>query len=139
MNIQDDVQEYVKRKQAGLYALLLNWSQTLENYSRQNAPWRDRLGHARQGLHSGVDRFTDRLVLYLSHGMRYGEHLEKGTGIYGPHGKPIVPVNKKALYGPGLNHPVKKIKGMKPRPIVKPTVENHKRKIGDSIREYWRD
>lgn len=139
MDVRDNVQDFVERKKAGLHALLLNWSGTLENSAKLNAPWKDRFGHARQGIHAGVDVMAEGFILFLAHGMRYGEWLEKGTGIFGPHGRPIKPVNKKALYGPGLPHPVKEIKGMKPQPIIKPTVDAHIERIRKTVHEYWRD
>lgn len=139
MDVRDNVQDFVERKKAGLHALLLNWAGTLEGDARQNAPWKDRFGHARQGIHAGVDVLAEGFILFLAHGMRYGEYLEKGTGIYGPHKKPIKPVKKKALYGPGLPHPVKQIKGMKPQPIIKPTVDANIERIRKTVSEYWRD
>lgn len=139
MDIQQNVREYIEKKKEDTYALLKDWAGTLEGYAKQNTPWQDRLGHATQGIHAGVDVETDKFILYLAHGMRYGEWLEKGTGIYGPRRKPIKPITKKALYGPGLPHPVKEIKGMKPRPIIKPTMDIHKERISKTVRDYWRD
>lgn len=51
-------------------------------------------------------------------GVEYGKFVHQGTGIYGPHKKPIKPVTKKALFWRGAAHPVKSIKGMKPRPFL---------------------
>lgn len=68
--------DHIERVKAGMYALLLNWSGQLEGYAKQNAPWRDRTGHARQGLHAGVEGRGDEFVLYLSHGVKYGIWLE---------------------------------------------------------------
>ena len=142
MDIQRDVQEYMRRKKAALYALLLNWAGVLANYAKQNAPWDDRTGHTRQGIHSGVDKDGDRFVMYLSHGQATGKYLEEGTGLYGPYQKPYVikPKNKKALYWDGLPHPVKKVtvQGIKPRPIIKPTVDLHIGRIRDTVRQFWR-
>jgi len=139
MDIQRPAQDFVKRKIAGLFMLLQNWSGTLENYAKQNAPWKDRTGHARQGIHSGVDNYGNRFVLYLSHGMKYGGYLEMGTGIYGPEGRPIKPVNKKALYWPGAPHPVKSVKGMQAKPIIGPTINAHIDRIKDTVKDFWRN
>jgi hypothetical protein len=143
MNIQQNVSEYIARKKAGMHALLLHWAGTLESEAKQNAEWKDRLAHARQSIHSGVDAGANKFILYLAHGMRYGQYLEKGTGVHGPHKKPFVirPKNKKALFWKGLPHPVKKvtIQGMKAQPIIKPTIEANMEKIGKSVVEYWRD
>jgi len=83
MAFGDETREYIKRKKAGLYALLDNWAGQLEGYAKTHAPWTDRTGHARQSLHGGVDIRGDQQVLYLSHGVEYGIHLEsKHSGNY---------------------------------------------------------
>ena len=83
MALGDQTREFIERKKAGLYALLQNWAGQLESYAKLNAPWTDRTGHARQGLHAGVDIQDDQFVLYLSHGVEYGIWLElKNSGKY---------------------------------------------------------
>ena len=139
MDIKRDVQDYIRRKKGELHMLLDRWAGELKGYAMQNAPWKDRTTHARQGIHSGVEDEGDRFILYLSHGKEYGTYLETGTGIYGPKKKPIKPVNKKALYGEGLPHPVKQVKGMKPQPIIKPTIDKHYEDIKKDVLEVWRD
>ena len=80
MALGDQTREYLERKKARLYALLLNWAGTMEGYAKSNAPWTARTGNARPGLHGGVDTDDDRLVLYLSHGVEYGIWLELAHG-----------------------------------------------------------
>jgi len=80
MALGDQTREYLERKKAGLYALLLNWAGTMEGYAKSHAPWTDRTGHARQSLHGGVDIQDDQQVLYLSHGVEYGIWLEIAHG-----------------------------------------------------------
>jgi len=83
MALGDQTREFIERKKAGLYALLDDWAGQLENYAKTHAPWTDRTGHARQGLHGRVDVRDDQLVLYLSHGVEYGIRLElKNSGKY---------------------------------------------------------
>ncbi len=88
MALGDGAREYISRKQAGLHALLLNWTGQMEGYAKQQAPWTDRTSHARQSLHSGVDVRDNQFVLYLSHGVEYGIWLEIAHGanyaIVGP-------------------------------------------------------
>lgn len=48
----------------------------------------------------------------------YGEFVHEGTGLFGPKKQKITPKNKKALYWSGAAHPVKSVKGMKPRPFL---------------------
>lgn len=76
MALGDQTREFLERKKAGLYALLLNWAGTMEGYAKSHAPWTDRTSHARQSLHGGVDVRGDQQVLYLSHGVEYGIWLE---------------------------------------------------------------
>jgi hypothetical protein len=56
----------------------------LESEAKQNAPWVDRSGLARIGLHSFVDDVSQTMVyLYLAHKMDYGVFLEtKHSGRY---------------------------------------------------------
>ncbi len=88
MAFGDETREYLERKKARLNALLLNWAGTMEGYAKSHAPWTDRTGNARQGLHGGVDVRGDQQVLYLSHGVEYGIWLELTHGgnyaIVGP-------------------------------------------------------
>lgn len=143
MSMSDDVQLHLERKKAATHALLLNWAGNLEDYAKSHAEWTDRLGHARQGIHSGVDAGENELTLYLAHGMSYGTFLETGTGIHGPEGRPIIirPKNKKALFWDGADHPVKKVTnpGIKAKPIIGPTMETHYPRIKQTILELWED
>ena len=88
MGFGDQTREYLERKKARLYALLLDWAGNLESYAKLNAPWKDRTSNARQGLHGGVDTDGGQFVLYLSHGVEYGIWLELAHGgnyaIVGP-------------------------------------------------------
>ncbi len=56
----------------------------LESYAKQNAPWRDRTGNARQSLHTFTRNLAEEAVaLYLAHGMDYGIWLEvRWSGKY---------------------------------------------------------
>ncbi len=131
------VKEQVKRRVGSLHILLKKYASDMEGWAKENRPWKDGINaNARKGIHAGVDIEPDYLfILYLAHTMHYGEYLETGTGIYGPKKKPIKPVNKKALDGPGLPHPVKQVKGMKPQPIIRPTVERFKPSLMNDIKK----
>jgi len=48
---------------------------------------------------------------------KHAKFVHDGTGLYGPHHKKIVPVNKKALFWPGAEHPVTSVKGIRPNPF----------------------
>lgn len=137
--------EFLRRKMAGLHMLLDSWAGTLGQYAKEKAPWEDQSGHARQALHAGVDIENDGLHLYLAHGKDYGPLLERGTGIYGPYGKPIERPDGKPMVIPGISNPkdpskpliVRRIKGMKPRPILRPTIKAHLERIKRTVQDYW--
>lgn len=48
----------------------------LQNYAKQNAPWTDRTGHARQRLNSYVSTVSNGYKIALAHGVAYGIWLE---------------------------------------------------------------
>lgn len=119
MNFAQGAAEALERKKAGLYALLQNWAGQVEGYAKTHAAWVDRTGHARQGLHAGVDVRGDTFILYLSHGVEYGVWLELAC-------KPRE-LRKALWYKPG------------PYSIVIPTMQAHAPRIGQTVRDYWRD
>lgn len=147
LDIGKSVEQFMRRKMGGFHGLLNSWAGTLEQYAKENAPWNDQTGHARQAIHAGVDVENDGFRLYLAHGKDYGPLLERGTGIYGPHKKPIEPVNGKALIIPGFLNPrdpskplmVRRVKGMKAMPILKPTLKAHKQRLERTIQAFWED
>jgi len=51
------------------------------------------------------------------------KYIREGTGLYGPKKQLITPLVKKALAGPGLDHPVRSVKGMRANDFVKPVLE----------------
>lgn len=53
------------------------WAPVMEAYAKENAPWTDRTANARQGLRAFTEQLSqDTVVLYLTHGVEYGIHLE---------------------------------------------------------------
>lgn len=48
----------------------------------------------------------------------YARFVHQGTGIYGEHAHPIVPVRRKALYWTGASHPFRSVKGQKANPFL---------------------
>ena len=52
-------------------------------WAKENAPWTDRTGNARAGLHSGVEIGEDFWELYVAHSVFYGIYLEtRWSGKY---------------------------------------------------------
>lgn len=57
--------------------------------------------------------------------VEYALNVEQGTGIYGPHGHPIVPVRKKFLRFPSSHGGVifaRSVKGRRATPFLKPAL-----------------
>lgn len=52
----------------------------LQQYAQQHAPWTDRTGAARRGLHSTYTKQSSyNFLVHLSHGVDYGIFLEKAN------------------------------------------------------------
>lgn len=58
------------------YAAMEHVAQEAEDYARSNAPWEDRTGDARAGLHADVESEGGVITLTLSHDVDYGIFLE---------------------------------------------------------------
>lgn len=56
---------------------------------------------------------------------KYGQWLERGTGLFGPYRTPIVPVRKKVLVFRvgGRTVVARSVKGMRARPFFQPAIE----------------
>lgn len=52
----------------------------MERYAKQNAPWEDKTGAAREGLHATVEETGPIGTIVLSHGVPYGIWLEISNG-----------------------------------------------------------
>ena len=47
-----------------------------QNYAKNNRPWTDRTGHARQRLVGWVETLSNKTRIYIGHGVDYGVYLE---------------------------------------------------------------
>ncbi len=133
------VKDYLDRKKAGLHLLASAAGKEMESKAKAKAPWTDRTGNTRRAIHGGGERTAGGAIIYLAHGSLVGTYLEEGTGIYGPHGKPIVPVRSKALrftVGGGQIF-AKQVKGMPKQPIIEPTAEESRPIIEEQVNRYW--
>lgn len=107
-------------------------------------------------------RQTVRVVAGATNGkVGYAQYVEYGTGIYGPKGRPIVPVRKKFLRFPAKGSAtrksgnltsaqqkagggfvfVKSVKGMRPRPYLIPAAEEVIRsyRLAPTVVKVWND
>ncbi|MDU5945458.1 MAG: tartrate dehydratase [Paenibacillus macerans] len=142
----DEVRAKIERRKVATLLVAKHVGKIMEGDAKQKASWEDRTGHTRQGIQGGADvrrNGDDRMaVVYLAHTMRSGLYLETGTGLYGPKKREIKPKHKKALrfpVGGGQYVIARSVKGMKPRPIIKPTVQRHVSTLRQAVRDVWRD
>lgn len=61
---------------SAISALIEFYSDFAEGYMRNNAPWTDRTGNARQGLFARAITSGDQYVIIIYHTMPYGIWLE---------------------------------------------------------------
>mgnify|MGYP000863145163 FL=1 len=64
------------RMRAALYGLGMQTAAQMEAYAKQNAPWQDQTGHARQGLFGEVLEEDGKLKIRIAHTEEYGVYLE---------------------------------------------------------------
>ena len=62
--------------QASLAAATTGFAQEVENYAKENAPWDDRTGDARDGLTARGEQRLTKYTIYLFHTVDYGIWLE---------------------------------------------------------------
>jgi len=136
MALGDGIIGDIERKIAGMNVLGTAIGKDLESQARQNAPWTDRTSNTRRAIHGGSEGRSNGVTIYLAHGSEVGLFMEEGTSPY-----VIKPRNKKALrftvggqtiFATQVNHP-----GIKPRPIVEPTVSSNWPKINKQVKRYW--
>jgi hypothetical protein len=69
--------EYGQKVQEAVHQVAEYWAPVIETSAKQNAPWTDRTGNARQGLRGFVeDLSATSVALYLTHSVEYGIYLE---------------------------------------------------------------
>ena len=64
------------RMRAALHGLGMQTATQMEAYAKQNAPWQDQTGHARQGLFGEVLEEDGKLKIRIAHTEEYGVYLE---------------------------------------------------------------
>jgi hypothetical protein len=69
--------KWATMKRAGIEGLSLTTAGNMQNYARQNRPWKDQTGNARAGLNGGYFwENPEILKMYIAHSMSYGPFLE---------------------------------------------------------------
>lgn len=75
--MQRHMDAYGRRVMEAVRQVALYFAPIVEAEAKNNAPWTDRTGHARQGLRGFVEDISASTVaLYLTHSVDYGVHLE---------------------------------------------------------------
>ncbi len=89
---------YATALHRGVYAIAQRWQPEINNWMKENAPWTDRTGNARQTLYTEVQDVVNEMVtIIMSHGVNYGIYLElKNAGRF-------------AIVNPALDHFAPKI------------------------------
>jgi hypothetical protein len=82
--IRREMQRAPDRVDAFLASTITRYAPVSEAYMKTNAPWTDRTGNARQGLHAVPEREKLRYyMVVLAHAVSYGIWLEvKSNGEY---------------------------------------------------------
>lgn len=86
--LDQTVEQQARRIRQAIRALALYFAPQIETWMKQNAPWTDRTGNARQGLYAALEDVNlndiqESIVLYFDHSMIYGFYLEtKNSGAY---------------------------------------------------------
>lgn len=62
--------------EAGLVAITHEFAGRVEEHAQSNAPWEDRTGNARDGLHAWAENGVFRHIIWLAHSVSYGIWLE---------------------------------------------------------------
>lgn len=98
------VNNYQTRSQAAIEMYADTSALKLQNYARENRPWTDRTGHARQRLTGFTGKTAHGVRVYIAHGVEYGVYLEKAhEQKYAILEKTVLEVGSKEIL-PGFSH-----------------------------------
>ncbi|MFZ2488261.1 MAG: hypothetical protein WAZ19_09070 [Anaerolineae bacterium] len=78
--INQNIPVYADRLKAGIFIICREWARIAQDYARQNRPWQDRTGNARQGLDFYPVQTDKGITIYLTTQMEYGVQLEVRRG-----------------------------------------------------------
>lgn len=74
--VMKNLKDWQVRNLAASLALAQNWAGVLEKDMKENAPWQDRTGNARQGLYGTASMDSKEIKIRIGHTMDYGVFLE---------------------------------------------------------------
>ncbi len=106
----------------------------IQNDAKERAPYRT--GNLRRSIHSELESVgATSAMAKIGTDVEYARAIEYGTAA-----RVIVPTNKKALYWPGADHPVRRVNhpGTPAKPFLRPAFDTKRdaasREIGDSLK-----
>lgn len=74
--VVQNMAKFENKFDAALYQFANNGAQKMEAYAKQNRPWTDRTGRARQSLKGSAYKANKGYRLEIAHGVSYGIYLE---------------------------------------------------------------
>ena len=77
-------QAYADAVERGIFAIAQRWAPEIEQWMKDNAPWTDRSGNARQGLYASPEHIVREMVqIIVAGGVEYQIYLElKNAGAF---------------------------------------------------------
>ena len=82
-NMSGNIHTLGIRNKAAMVATAKFMSPKIQAHMRENAPWNDQTGNARQGLFTSVQTSKNLVVIVLYHSVPYGIYLEtRWSGKY---------------------------------------------------------
>lgn len=82
-NLTPGIEKYADKVVENVLDVMREFARDMVKDAKENAPWADRTGLARQGLDSAVQEGGDILSVYLFHTIEYGKWLEiRWDGTY---------------------------------------------------------
>lgn len=76
INLQANMRSFKNKAEAAIQLLAENGAQKMERYAKENRPWKDRTGSARQRLKGSWEKISDGYKIAIAHGVDYGVWLE---------------------------------------------------------------
>ena len=108
--VQHNMQKLQSKFEAAVQILAENGAEKMEQYAKENRPWHDRTGNARQRLKGSWEKESNGYKIQIAHGVTYGVWLEfKNERRYAI----LKPTVEKVGYGeilPAFNNLIGKMK-----------------------------
>lgn len=74
--VQANMSSFRSKMEAAVQLLAQNGAQKMEQYAKENRPWKDQTGNARQRLKGSWEKTSDGYKVQIAHGVSYGVWLE---------------------------------------------------------------